>query len=82
MEYRLHCDRLFFATVVDVPREIFPRDAGLIVADAFGASIVCEAPEHRLIPARRKNVMLRFAHAAALRLQALVDPHLANGAEF
>jgi len=26
--------------------------------------------------------MLRFAHAAALRLQALVDPHLANGAEF
>ena len=66
MEYRLHCDRLFFATVVDVPREIFPQDAGLIVADAFGASIVCEAPEHRLIPARRKNVMLRFAHAAAL----------------
>jgi hypothetical protein len=43
---------------------------------------VCEAPEHRLIPARRRNVMLRFAHAAALRLQALADPHLANGAEF
>ena len=28
--------------------EIFPKDTGLIVADAFGASIVCEAPEHRL----------------------------------
>jgi hypothetical protein len=82
MEYRLHCDRLFFATIVDVPSEIFPQDAGLIVADAFGASIVWEAPEHRLIAARRKNVMLRFAHAAALRLQALVDPHIANGAEF
>jgi hypothetical protein len=82
MEYRLHCDRLFFATVADVPREIFPQDAGLIVADAFGASIVCEAPEHRLIPARRRNLMLRFAHAAALRLQTLVDPHLGNGAEF
>ena len=81
-DYRQHCDRLFFATVVDVPRAIFPQDAGLIVADAFGASIVCEAPEHRLIPARRRNVMLRFAHAAALRLQTLVDPHLANGAEF
>ena len=26
---------------------IFPPDAGLIVADAFGASIICEAPEHR-----------------------------------
>jgi hypothetical protein len=65
-----------------VPCEIFPPDAGLIVADAFGASIVCEAPEHRLLPARRRSVMLRFAHAAALRLQVLVDPQSANGAEF
>ena len=40
MDYRLHCDRLFFATIVDVPCEIFPPDAGLIVADAFGAAIV------------------------------------------
>jgi hypothetical protein len=74
IEYRLHCDRLFFATVVDVPCEIFPPDTGLIVADAFGAAIICEAPEHRLAAATRKSVMLRFAHAAALRLQALVDP--------
>ena len=74
MEYRLHCDRLFFATVAEVPCEIFPADAGLIVADAFGATIVCEAPEHRLVAARRKTVVLRFAHAAALRLQALADP--------
>jgi hypothetical protein len=74
MDYRLHCDRLFFATIVDVPCDIFPADTGLIVADAFGASIICEAPEHRLAAARRKAVMLRFAHAAALRLQALADP--------
>jgi hypothetical protein len=73
-DYRLHCDRLFFATVLEVPCEIFPPDAGLIVADAFGASIVREAPEHRLPAATRKAVMLRFAHAAALRLQALTDP--------
>lgn len=73
-DYRLHCDRLFFATIVDVPREIFPTDAGLIVADAFGASIIGEAPEHRLAAATRKTIMLRFAHAAALRLQALTDP--------
>src|SRR6476660_9699990 len=39
LDYRLHCDRLFFATTLDVPREIFPLDAGLIVADAFGASV-------------------------------------------
>ncbi len=81
MEYRLHCDRLFFATIVDVPRDIFPADAGLIVADAFGAAIVCEAPEHRLVAATRKTVMLRFAHAAALRLQALADPQGPYGGE-
>lgn len=74
IDYRVHCDRLFFATVIDVPRDIFPADTGLIVADAFGASIVEDAPEHRLPAARRKAVMLRFAHAAALRLQALADP--------
>lgn len=81
MDYRLHCDRLFFATIAAVPNGIFPPDAGLIVADAFGASIVGEAPEHRLVPARRRAMMLRFAHAAALRLQALVDPQGANGSE-
>lgn len=74
-DYRLHCDRMFFATIIDVPREIFPIDAGLIIADAFGASIAAEAPEHRLAATRRKTMMLRFAHAAALRLQALADPH-------
>src|SRR5256885_6998632 len=46
MDYRLHCDRLFFATTMDVPCEIFPKETGLIVADAFGAQIMCEAPEH------------------------------------
>ena len=75
MDYRLHCDRLFFATCQEVPCEIFPPDTGLIVADAFGASIVCEAPEHRLPAPTRKSMMLAFARAAALRLQALADPH-------
>lgn len=82
MSYRLHCDRLFFATTLDVPCEIFPPDAGLIVADAFGASLVCEAPEHRLHAATRKNMLLAFARAAALRLSALADPEGANGVEF
>ena len=74
IDYRHHCDRLFFATTLAVPCEIFPFDAGLIVADAFGASIVCEAPEHRLHAATRKSMMLSFARAAALRLSALADP--------
>ena len=79
MDYRLHCDRLFFATCQEVPCEIFPPDTGLMVADAFGASIVCEAPEHRLPAPTRKSMMLAFARAAAMRLQALADPHGAYG---
>ena len=74
LDYRAHCDRLFFATTLDVPCEIFPPDTGLIVADEYGASIICEAPEHRLAAATRKSLLLRFAQAAALRLQALADP--------
>ena len=74
MDYRLHCDRLFFATTVEVPCEIFPPDTGLIVADAFGAEIKCEAPEHRLHAATRKSMVLSIARAAAVRLQSLIDP--------
>ena len=73
-DYRAHCDRLFFATCMEVPCEIFPPDTGLIVADAFGAQLMCEAPEHRLPAATRKSMMIIFARAAALRLQSLVDP--------
>jgi hypothetical protein len=82
LDYRAHCDRLFFATTLEVPCEIFPPDTGLIVADAFGASIVCEAPEHRLHAATRKSVLLAFARAAALRLSALADPDGPYAAEF
>jgi hypothetical protein len=74
-DYRLHCDRLFFATCMEVPQEIFPPDTGLIVADAFGAQTLREAPEHRLPAPTRKSMMLLFARAAALRLQSLVDPN-------
>ncbi|HEY4981155.1 MAG TPA: MmcB family DNA repair protein [Pseudolabrys sp.] len=73
-DYRAHCDRLFFATCMEVPCEIFPPDTGLIVADAFGAQLMCEAPEHRLPAATRKSMTLLFARAAALRLQSLADP--------
>ena len=72
--YRLHSDRLFFATSPRVPLEIFPEDCGLIVADGFGGEILREAPEHRLAAATRKATMLRFARVAAARLQGLVDP--------
>lgn len=73
-DYRAHCDRLFFAFTADLPCEIFPADTGLIVADAYGAHMHCEAPEHRLPAATRKSMTLRFAMAAAIRINRLVDP--------
>jgi hypothetical protein len=69
-EYRDFCDRLFFATLQDVPQEIFPEDCGFILADGFGGHVLREAPEHKLSGARRKALMLRFARAAADRLLA------------
>jgi hypothetical protein len=67
-DYRLHCDRLFFATHRDVPLEIFPEDCGLFLSDGYGADMVREAPEHRLPPATRKSVTLSVCRAAAQRL--------------
>src|SRR5689334_23946667 len=73
-DYRAHCDRLFFAFTQDLPCEIFPKETGLIVADAYGAHMLCEAPEHRLAAPTRKLMTVRFAMAAALRINRLVDP--------
>ncbi len=79
--YRAHCDRLFFAIPDGVPPEIMPEDAGLIVADAYGAAILRDAPEHRLPPATRRAMLMRFAHTAAQRLHGLGDPGLAGYGE-
>ena len=77
-EYRLYCDRLFFAIPTTMEPEMMPDDAGLIVADSWGADIL-RHPEHvPLHASRRKAVTLAFARAAALRLHGLYDP-LAGG---
>jgi len=73
-DYRAHCDRLFFAFTAALPEEIFPAETGLIVADAYGAELRREAPEHRLQPATRKLMTLRFGLMAAQRLARLADP--------
>ena len=73
-DYRDDCDRFWFAIPRELPADIIPADAGLILADLYGAGVEREAPEHRLAPARRRAVLLRFARAAADRLHALGDP--------
>ena len=78
-DYRACCDRLSFAIPDHVPAAIMPGDAGLIVADAYGAAVLRDPPEHRLAPATRKAVTLRFAQAAAARLHLLADPDAGAG---
>jgi hypothetical protein len=73
-DYRAHCDRLFFAFTQDMPCELFPKDTGLIVADAYGAHMVCDAAEHRLPAPTRKLMMVRFGLTSAQRMSRLTDP--------
>src|SRR3984957_8475025 len=74
-DYAAHCDRLYFAISTDIPAEIMPPDAGLIVADSYGAEILREPEPQRIAPTTRRAVLLRFAQAAADRLHRLADPN-------
>ncbi len=73
-EYRNFSDAFYFAVDGDFPRGLLPEEAGLIVACDGAAEVLREAPWHRLPPARRRALLHRFAHLAALRLAALEDP--------
>jgi hypothetical protein len=73
-EYRDFCDRCFFAVDAEFPLALLPEDVGLIVADAYDATLLREAPLHPMPPARRRALTLRFALLAARRTEALIDP--------
>jgi hypothetical protein len=75
-DYRLHCDYLYFAVPGDMPLDLLPADAGLIIADAYGAEFLRPAPEHRIAGATRRSMLLRFGHFAADRLHLLWDSDL------
>jgi hypothetical protein len=73
-DYVAYCDRLYFAISEATPVEIAPADAGLIVADPYGAEILREANLKRMASVSRRALLLRFAQAAADRLHRLADP--------
>jgi hypothetical protein len=73
-DYAAHCDRLYFAISDATPAEIMPEEAGLILADRFGAAILRDPAPRALAPATRRAMLLRFAAAAADRLHRLADP--------
>jgi hypothetical protein len=73
-DYAACCDRLYFAISDSTPAGLMPIEAGLILADPYGAEIVREADLQRMAPASRRAILLRFAQAAADRLHRLADP--------
>ena len=73
-DYAACCDRLYFAISEHTSVGIMPAEAGLILADPYGAEIVREAEIRRMAPSSRRALLLRFAQAAADRLHRLADP--------
>jgi hypothetical protein len=73
-EYREYCDRFSFAIPQSMQAEIMPDDAGLIVADQWGAEILRDASIHPLHASRRRAVLIAFGQAGAQRLHGLWDP--------
>jgi hypothetical protein len=73
-DYLACCDRLYFAISERTPAELVPIEAGLIVADPYGAEILRDAKLQRMASPSRRALLLRFAQAAADRLHRLADP--------
>ncbi len=74
-DYVAACDRLYFAISESTPAAIMPAEAGLIMADPYGAEVLREAEFRRMASATRRALLIRFALAAADRLHRLADPH-------
>ena len=73
-EYKLFCDRFFFAKPLELDSSIFPQSEGLIVADNHGAEILRDADEEKLSAARRRTMMVRLTRLGADRIHGLMDP--------
>lgn len=73
-EYRDYCDRFSFAIPQTMNANIIPEEAGLIVADQWGAEIMRQASNHPLHASRRRALLIAFAQTGATRLHGLWDP--------
>jgi hypothetical protein len=73
-EYRDYCDRFSFAIPPTMEPDIIPQEAGLLIADQFGAEVLRQTADHPLHASRRKALTLHFSRTAAARLHNLWDP--------
>ena len=58
------------------PIDILPPDTGVIIADAYDASILREAPLNKLSVARQKKIIKSIAKSACNRLLTYTDPKI------
>jgi hypothetical protein len=79
-EYLQHCDEFYFATHGGVPESIFPQSQGLVVADQYGAEIIRPSTTGEIAAATRRALTLRFARAAAARLERVLAHQEFSGA--
>ena len=70
------CDRYFWAVDGKFPIDILPSDTGVIIADAYDASIFREATLNKLPAARRKKITKSIAISACNRLLRHTDPKM------
>ena len=70
------CDRYFWAVDANFPIDILPPDTGIIIADAYDASIFREAPLNKLPQAKQKKIIKSIAASACNRLLNLTDPKI------
>ena len=73
-EYLPFCERFYFAVPEGFPDRLLPGDCGVIVADAYGGAIRRAATGVPVDPTRKRRQLVRFALAAAGRLQRRIDP--------
>ena len=72
-DYRPFADQLYFAVANGFPIEILPKDCGIVIADAYHACILKEAPIVSMNGMRKKNQHILFARTAANRLHNIID---------
>ena len=70
------CDRYFWAVDANFPINILPSDTGIIIADAYDASILRDSPLNKLSAARRKKITKSVARSACNRLLLRTDPKI------
>lgn len=73
-DYLPWCDEYYFAVPPDFPKEILPEDHGVMVADAWDATILRPSPEAPMNGTRRRSQAVKFGLTASNRLHNLLDP--------